>query len=275
MIKVRVLLGTVVLALLSIAAVLIYAQGVDSGAGAAPQAALGTGFTYQGQLRREGKPVDDSCWFAFRLYDDPVSGSQIGSPITTTAALTVTDGLFDVVLNAGGEFGPTAFNGSARWLDIRVKCPADPAFAGLGRQELTAAPYALYAVSAGTAGNADTLDGLHASELARIGRYYIPGGGGTVTITIPHYNAFQITIGEAYGSPDEVAWLSGVENDFQVAWTGIDPSGTIFTGTCLLSQTDTIVTFGNGITLRCPGTIGKYELVLTSANEDVRAIITW
>ncbi|HUT20826.1 MAG TPA: hypothetical protein VM366_16850, partial [Anaerolineae bacterium] len=98
--------------------------------------------------------------------------------------------------------------------------------------------------------------------------------GGTVTITIPHYNAFQITIGEAYGSPSKVAWLSGVENDARVAWTGIDPSGTVFTGTCMLNSTDTIVTLGANITLRCPGT-GNYELVLTSDLEDVRAFITW
>jgi hypothetical protein len=232
---------------------------------------VGSGFTYQGQLQRDGRPVDDACWFAFRLHDHPVTGTQIGDAITTTAPLTVSDGLFSVVLNAGGEFGAQAFKGDARWLDARVKCPSDPTFTALGRQPLTAAPYALYAVSAG---NADTVDGVHASGLARVGRYAIPGWGGTVTIPIPHYNAFQITIGEAHASPQKAAWIAAVENDRRLAWTGIDASGSVVVGTCQLALTDTIVTLGSGITLRCPGT-DNYEVVLTSDDEDVRSFLVW
>lgn len=265
-----------VLLLVAIAG-LAHAQGLEPITSSVPQSPrsidastpLSTGFTYQGQLELDGEPVDDACWFALRLYDDASGGNQVGDAITTTEAITVTDGLFSLTLNAGSEFGPSAFNGNARWLDIRVKCPNDPTFVDLGRQELTAAPYALHAV------NADTLDGRHVSQVARLDRYSIPGeSGGTVTMTIPHYNAFQITIGEAYADPNKVAWLSAIENDAYIAWTGIDSNGTVVTGTAMLDSTDTILTLGEDITLRCPGN-GELELVLTSSFEDVRAILTW
>ncbi|TFG70660.1 MAG: hypothetical protein E4H27_05710 [Anaerolineales bacterium] len=226
---------------------------------------VSSAFTYQGRLVSNGAPVQDDCEMAFRLYDQQMDGSQVGTAITAT--VPITEGLFTANL----DFGNGAFNGGARWLAIQVRCPADAVYADLDRQELTAAPYALYAVSAG---NADTIDGLNASGLARISRYYIPGGGGTVTMTIPHYNAFQITIGEAYASPNKIAWLSVVENDTHIAWTGIQPDGTIVTGTASLSSTDTVMTVGPNITLRCPG-VQNYELVLTSDYEDVRAFITW
>src|SRR5260221_7603213 len=102
-----------------------------------PAAALGTGFTYQGQLKNGSSPISGNCGMAFRLYDDPTAGALVGNPITTT--VLVTAGLFTV----GLDFGAGVFTGPARWLDIRVKCGADVGFTGLTpRQALTAAPYA-------------------------------------------------------------------------------------------------------------------------------------
>ncbi len=105
------------------------------------QGPLGTGFTYQGRLTYDGGPITDTCDMAFRLYDDGSSGSQVGDAITTSVA--VTRGLFTVPL----DFGSEAFAGEARWLGIRVDC--GDGYADLGRQALTAAPYALYAASTG------------------------------------------------------------------------------------------------------------------------------
>ena len=235
---------------------------------AEPQQALGTAFTYQGQLQRAGTSVDGTCDMAFRLHDLDVGGSQVAAAITTT--VPITGGLFTASLN----FGAPAFDGDARWLSVAVHCPGDPVWTSLPRQLITAAPYALYSLEAGQADNADTLDGVHGSSFARIGRYFIPGGGGTVTIPIPHYNAFQISIGEAYSSPQKAAWLTGIENDGQVAWMGLDSTGAVVQGNAPLSSTDTILTLGAGITLTCPGT-GGYELKLTSTNEDVHAFVIW
>jgi len=105
--------------------------------GLAPQAQVGTAFTYQGQLKCSGKPVTGDCDVAFRLYDQETLGSQVGSAITTT--VPIIDGLFTVQL----DFDAAAFTGDARWLNVQVMCPGDVGFDDLGRQPLTPAPYAL------------------------------------------------------------------------------------------------------------------------------------
>ena len=104
---------------------------------------LGTSFTYQGQLQRGGDPVDGACHMAFRLYESAGDETQVGLAITHP--VTITGGLFTKRLDFGN-----VFTGTARWLGIRVMCPGegDTDFADLGRQALTAAPYALYALSA-------------------------------------------------------------------------------------------------------------------------------
>jgi hypothetical protein len=108
----------------------------------ASETASGTAFTYQGQLQANGEPVTDDCGMAFRLYDASSGGNQVGNPITTT--VSVNAGLFTASLDFGD-----AFDGDARWLGVRVKCGGDATYADLGRQALTAAPYALYARSTG------------------------------------------------------------------------------------------------------------------------------
>lgn len=118
------------------------AQG-PTGGRRAPAVNVGTGFTYQGQLKNNGAPVNGTCTLAFRLYDDPSLGSQIGSAITQT--VPITSGLFTTQLNSSGEFGATAFNGEARWLEISVSnaCPSAGSFTTLApRQALTPAPMA-------------------------------------------------------------------------------------------------------------------------------------
>lgn len=107
-------------------------------------AALGSGFTYQGRLEQGGELVEGDCPMAFRLYDAASDGAQVGAAITRT--VTVSAGLFTEML----DFGSGAFAGDRRWLNVKVDCDADGAYADLGRQELTAAPQALYALSAGS-----------------------------------------------------------------------------------------------------------------------------
>ncbi len=108
------------------------------------QAPLGTAFTYQGQLKSEGQPYTGTCDFQFGLYDVLTGGTPLGNlPLT---GVPLTEGFFTVQL----DFGAGAFMGEARWLDISVRCPAGTGDYTLlePRQQLTAAPYALYATSA-------------------------------------------------------------------------------------------------------------------------------
>ena len=103
---------------------------------------VGSGFTYQGKLDQNNLPVDDNCDFEFRLFDTATGTPQIGN-VDTQSNVPVINGLFTVTLNAGNQFGANAFDGQAKWLEIRVRCPTgSPGFTVLEpRQLLTAAPY--------------------------------------------------------------------------------------------------------------------------------------
>jgi hypothetical protein len=121
-------------------------------AGIGAQTPLGPGFTYQGEIQQNGTPVDGTVHLRFSLWDAETDGARIGVSQTPTD-IPVAEGLFTVVLNASGEFGPTGFNGEGRWLQIEV-C-GDPNCSSLSimspRQPITGAPYALHASNAGTA----------------------------------------------------------------------------------------------------------------------------
>ncbi len=128
-------------------------------------APVGTAFTYQGQLKLDGVPVTQTCDFAFRLFDAATTppGDQVGPTLTFVSAgidpspIAVDKGLFEVAL----DFGTVVFRGEARWLQIDVCCssPCAPSFISLSpRQELTAAPYALFALNGGSGGDGHSLD---------------------------------------------------------------------------------------------------------------------
>jgi hypothetical protein len=104
-------------------------------------APLGSGFTFQGRLKSAGSPASGPHDLEFRLFDAASLGNQIGLPVVLNG-VPVNDGLFTVQLNTAGEFGPAAMDGSRRWLETRVNGTTLAP-----RQELTAAPYALYALA--------------------------------------------------------------------------------------------------------------------------------
>ncbi|MBN1865905.1 hypothetical protein JW916_01310 [Candidatus Sumerlaeota bacterium] len=117
---------------------------------AAPSLAdpLGSAFTYQGQLTEGGIPANGSYDFRFRLFDAPSAGTQIGSTLTIDA-VSVTGGVFTVTL----DFGPDAFDGSARFLRVQVRPHGTTTFTGLDpRQELRPVPHALSTLWSGLSG---------------------------------------------------------------------------------------------------------------------------
>ncbi len=121
---------------------------------AIPAQALDTAFTYQGQLKHDGMPVDDTVDLRFSLWDSASSGTQIGATVTTNG-LAIVDGLFTVKI----DFGSLAFAGDNRWLEVEVKGSSDVDYVTLTpRQQITAAPYSLWAASAQTGWGSGTTD---------------------------------------------------------------------------------------------------------------------
>lgn len=114
----------------------------------APQTALGTAFTYQGYLKDGDLPANGPYDFRFILYDSQASGLQIGTPIIQ--GLGVTEGQFSLQLDFGN-----VFDGQKVWLEIGVRPSGstDPYVTLSPRQEITAAPYAVYALNIPTHGH--------------------------------------------------------------------------------------------------------------------------
>ncbi len=97
--------------------------------------------SYQGEIHRDGVPLDGEHFFRFRIY----SNSSGGSPLQTfTGDIEVDQGLFQVDFNAD----PNLFGGSARWLEISVRDSGGTMHTLSPRQRMGAAPYALYAFNA-------------------------------------------------------------------------------------------------------------------------------
>jgi hypothetical protein len=108
------------------------------------QTPAGSAFTYQGELRSGGEPLNASADLLFRLYTAEAGGAPIG-PVLALDNADVTNGLITVDL----DFGPQAFTAEARWLEISVRSPAGSGtFHTLApRQRITPAPIAMYALA--------------------------------------------------------------------------------------------------------------------------------
>lgn len=131
---------SIALLIFSAAGIVVAAQGPATPPDAAPQAMLGTSFTYQGRLTDGGQPASGTYDFEFSLYDDPSAGGQVGEAVVVHDK-QVTDGLFTARIDFGGR----AFDGSPRWLQVRVR-PGNskgPYTTLIPRQPVTPAPYAL------------------------------------------------------------------------------------------------------------------------------------
>jgi hypothetical protein len=124
--------------------------------------------TYQGQLKQDGVPVNGVVYLEFGLWDALDSGAQVGWCYWTQSGVEVVNGLFTVEVDAI-EFGPEAFNGEPRWLQIAVTDDQGMNPIELSpRQAITPAPYALYAFDG--AGGGGSLWGSWGSDI-----YYTDG----------------------------------------------------------------------------------------------------
>jgi hypothetical protein len=121
------------------------------GATTAQGAALGSGFTYQGELRVSNVPANGSYDLQFELFDASSGGAQVGTTVLAND-VAISNGVLSVEL----DFGFAAFDGTQLWIELGVReGSSSGGYQGLApRQKLTATPYALHSV------NAETVDTL-------------------------------------------------------------------------------------------------------------------
>jgi hypothetical protein len=118
----------------------------------AEAAPVSNAFSYQGQLVLDGVPVTGQADLQFFLYDAGTAGTLVATG-TQFTAVEISQGTFTVYL----DWGSTVFDGSERWLEIRVRNPHDPgntgSFTALSpRQAISVVPYALHALNGGSGG---------------------------------------------------------------------------------------------------------------------------
>ena len=78
-------------------ATILAALCLDAALGQTP---MGTGFTYQGQLKQNGQPFSGSPNLIFKLFDAASGGNLLGTQ--TVSGVNVSGGLFTVLLNGNG-----------------------------------------------------------------------------------------------------------------------------------------------------------------------------
>jgi hypothetical protein len=115
-------------------------------AGTSLALAQGTAFTYQGRLTEGTNAANGAYDLRFVLYKSEADDApQVGSTLVQEDT-PVSGGVFTATL----DFGPTAFNGEPRWLEIGVRPgqSTGPYVRLLPRQPVRPAPYAIYALTA-------------------------------------------------------------------------------------------------------------------------------
>lgn len=137
-----------------------------------------TSFTYQGKLSDNGAPVNAFYDFTLTLWDASTNGLQVG-PTLTLSNTPVVNGIFTVQL----DFGVTAFNGAARYLEITVKPSGNPAILPTllaPRQQVMSTPYAIKSLGAMSADSLSVscVNCITSSQIASV-------SGNAVTGTIP------------------------------------------------------------------------------------------
>jgi hypothetical protein len=133
---------------------------------------------YQGYLTDSGgNPINDTLEMTFSIYENESGGTAVWTE--TQPAVTVTDGLFNVLLGSINPITPDQLD-EERYIGVRVGADDEM----VPRQRLASVAFALRSVVANQASNADTLDGKDSSEFAlssHLHAEYVEVSGDTMT----------------------------------------------------------------------------------------------
>jgi hypothetical protein len=216
-----------------------------------PQAAVGTGFTYQGRLLDNGTPVDGECDFGLSLYGSPAGLDQIGTT-EDKSSISVSDGYFTIT---DLDFGAGAFDGNDRYLEIAVDCGGgsvtlDP------RVALNAAPYA-HSLRPGAVVSGTVSTGLQVQTNA----------GGTAQALLGHASSRTGQSNGVYGSTNSWDGGAGVVGRgeattgkaYGVAGVSFSTGGTGVYGTAPTTGTVGIATSNTGVNYGVYGRNASYS----------------
>lgn len=135
---------------------------------------------YQGQLKLDGKPVNDVCDFTFTLFSDAALSVQVdqqwfNADPEADPPLPVVNGLFQAPLDFGDAFA----TGGPMFLQIQVRCPAgapEPMSTLTPATPITPVPFAYHAehVESPDGHSLDASDGtpvnaLYVDEIGEVG----------------------------------------------------------------------------------------------------------
>ena len=125
---------------------LVFVIGLTGASAQGPT--LDTRMRYQGQLSKNGAPVDAVCDLKFSLFSIATGGTPVRT-LPTVPNVRVERGLFETYLNVtASDFigGP-----AQRWLEVSVSCPSGSAFTLVNpRSPVTLPPGAGWAQTAGS-----------------------------------------------------------------------------------------------------------------------------
>ncbi len=172
-----------------------------------------TAFNFQGRLNDGSTPANGTYDLQFKLFNSLTSGSQVGAAVDRPGKVLI-NGVFSTTL----DFGPDAFVGGNRFLEISLKPGGSPnAYVVLGaRQQILSVPTAVRAASAANANNADnattaldsqSLGGIPSASYARL------------NVLNPAGIAFSGNVGIGTGTPNTRLTLSGGPSWTSSSWT--------------------------------------------------------
>lgn len=151
----------------------------EAGAQQAPQAelqtssisAIGSAFHYQGNLSDNGNPANGNYDIKFKLFGEDTGGTLIGEEVEQPN-VSVQNGLF----NAQIDFGDTAFDGTARFLEVSVRSAGQGDYLDLSpRQPILAVPMAQVAEVARQANSLAASTGITRVTVSDAGTLNIAG----------------------------------------------------------------------------------------------------